>query len=69
MLAAETAYNFLTASLSPTELERLINMFNQDKKPKAVNAKQSNIWTVPECTEILLKLLRNRTKKRMQIQP
>ena len=68
MLTAETAYNLLTSSMTPTELDRLIAMFEKDRKPKAAKLKkQSDIWTVPECTEIVLKLLRNRTKKRMQI--
>lgn len=63
MLVAETAYNFLIQSLSETELERVIVMFDQHRKPKPTRPGNSHIWTIPECTEILLKVLHGRTKQ------
>ena len=66
-LRAETAYNIAMALPQP-ELQRLFAMLDKHQKPKAAvqSKKKSNVWSVEECTEVLIKFLNDSKKKRLQ---
>lgn len=63
-MKAETAYNVIQ-SLDPTELERLYAMIDRAAKAKQTLSKpKTHIWTVEECTEILLATHFNKSKRK-----
>jgi len=65
MLLAETAYNIFLA-LPDGEKERLYAMMEKERKPKPVKlTKKSNVWTVEECTEVVLPLMKQRRNQRI----
>lgn len=68
-MIAETVYN-VAQVLSPSEKQRLIDMLSKDQKPAIATQlqaqKKSNVWTVAECTEVLLRHLRNHKQNRMK---
>ena len=66
MLLAETAYNIFQA-LPDGEKERLYAMMEKDRKPKPIKqTKKSNVWTIEECTEVVLKQMKQRRDNRLK---
>lgn len=64
-MQAETAYNVIQA-LPESEKLRLYAMLEKDKKPIPVKIKKSNVWSVAECTEVVLKLMIARRDNRLK---
>ncbi len=64
-MLAETAYNVIQA-LPESEKLRLYEMLEKDKKPIPVKTRKSNVWSVEECTEVVLKLMISRRDKRFK---
>jgi hypothetical protein len=64
-MQAETAYNVIQA-LPESEKLRLYAMLEKDKKPVPVKTKKSNVWSVAECTEVVLKLMIARRDNRLK---
>ena len=64
-MQAETAYNVIQA-LPESEKLRLYGMLEKDKKPVPVKTRKSNVWTIEECTEVVLKLMISRRDKRLK---
>ena len=63
---AETVFNVAMA-LPESELQRLIAMLEKDRKPAmSKKSKKSNVWTVAECTEAVLKVLNARKKRKRE---
>lgn len=62
-MQAETAYNVIQA-LPEAEKLRLYAMLDKDKTPAEVKAKKSNVWTIEECTELLIKHLNQQKRNR-----
>lgn len=65
MLLAETAYNIFLA-LPEMEKQRLYAMMEKEKKVKPLQTKKSNVWTVEECTEVVLTLMKQRRNQRLR---
>jgi len=66
MLLAETAYNIFLA-LPAGEKESLYAMMEKQRKPQPIKvSKKSNVWTVEECTEVVLPLMKQRRDNRIK---
>ncbi|RDI07068.1 hypothetical protein [Flavobacterium sp. AG291] len=66
MLLAETAYNIFLA-LPDGEKERLYAMMEKAKEPKTIKStKKNKVWTVAECTDIILPLMKQRRNQRLK---
>lgn len=66
MLLAETAYSIFLA-LPDGEKERLYAMMEKVKKPiPKQSIKKSKVWTVNECTEVVLPLMIQRRNQKLK---
>lgn len=65
MLLAETAYNIFLA-LPDGEKERLYAMMEKQRQPKLIKlTKKSNVWTIEQCMEVVLPLMKQRRDNRI----